>query len=259
MRWKNLAADIDVLAIFPEALKNEEFLVYYQPKVSLRNYRLAGAEALVRWKHADSFIFPDQFIPVIEREGGICDLDFYMLDHVCANLRHWLDQGRRMVKVSVNLSRQHLGDEKLVEKIIKTIDDRNVPHELIEIELTETTTDVGFAELRRVIDGLHEQMISTSVDDFGMGYSSMNLIRELPWDVLKIDKCFLPKSENDRRQYIMLKHIISLAQDIGLDTIVEGVETIEHVKMLKENNCFLAQGYFFDKPLPIEEFEKRLE
>ncbi len=250
---------VDVLALFPEALKNEEFLVYFQPKVSLRNYRLAGAEALVRWKHGDSFIFPDQFIPQLEQDGAICKLDFYMLDHVCQNLRHWLDQGHRLFKVSVNLSRAHLRDEKLVEMIVKTIDKHNVPHELIEIELTETTTDVGFAELRKVIDGLHEQMISTSVDDFGMGYSSMNLIRELPWDVLKIDKCFLPKSENDRRQYVMLKHIISLAQDIGLDTIVEGVETIEHVKMLKENNCFLAQGYFFDKPLPIEEFEKRLD
>lgn len=250
---------VDVLALFPEALKNEEFLVYFQPKVSLRNYRLAGAEALVRWKHGNSFIFPDQFIPQLEQDGAICELDFYMLDHVCQNLRHWLDQGHRLFKVSVNLSRAHLRDEKLVEMIVQTIDKHNVPHELIEIELTETTTDVGFAELRKVIDGLHEQMISTSVDDFGMGYSSMNLIRELPWDVLKIDKCFLPKSENDRRQYVMLKHIISLAQDIGLDTIVEGVETIEHVKMLKENNCFLAQGYFFDKPLPIEEFEKRLD
>ena len=180
----------------------------------------------MRWKHGDSFIFPDQFIPQLEQDGAICKLDFYMLDHVCQNLRHWLDQGHRLFKVSVNLSRAHLRDEKLVEMIVKTIDKHNVPHELIEIELTETTTDVGFAELRKVIDGLHEQMISTSVDDFGMGYSSMNLIRELPWDVLKIDKCFLPKSENDRRQYVMLKHIISLAQDIGLDTIVEGVETI---------------------------------
>ena len=254
-----MAANVDVLALFPEALKNEEFLVYFQPKVSLRNYRLAGAEALVRWRHGESFIFPDQFIPTLEQDGAICELDFYMLDHVCANLRRWLDQGRRAIKVSVNLSRRHLRNDDLVERIIKTIDSHNVPHECIEIELTETTTDVGFADLRRVIDGLHAQMISTSVDDFGMGYSSMNLIRELPWDVLKIDKCFLPKSENDRRQYIMLKHIISLAQDIGLDTIVEGVETIEHVKMLKDNNCFLAQGYFFDKPLPIEEFEKRLD
>jgi EAL domain-containing protein (putative c-di-GMP-specific phosphodiesterase class I) len=95
---------VDVLALFPEALKNEEFLVYYQPKVSLRNYRLAGAEALVRWKHGDNFIFPDQFIPTLEKDGAICDLDFYMLDHVCADLRRWLDQGHRLFKVSVNLS-----------------------------------------------------------------------------------------------------------------------------------------------------------
>ncbi len=249
---------VDVLQLFPAALENEEFLVYYQPKVSLRNYRLAGAEALCRWKHGDKFIFPDEFIPQLERSGAICDLDFYMLTHVCRDLRHWLDQGRRLFKVSVNISRRHLLENELVEKIIEIIDSNNIPHELLEIELTETTTDVGFGDLRRVIEGLHEQQILTSVDDFGMGYSSMNLILDLPWDVLKIDKCFLPKSENDHRQYVMLRHIISLARDIGLDTIVEGVETIEQVKMLKENNCFLAQGYYFDKALPREEFETRL-
>lgn len=249
----------DVLSLFGDALKNEEFLVYYQPKVSLRNYRLAGAEALVRWKHGDKFIFPDQFIPQIEQSGDVCALDFYMLDHVCANMRRWLDQGRRVVKVSVNLSRRHFTDKNLLEKIIQTIDRHNVPHEFLEIELTETTTDVSFSDLRRIVDGLHQEMISTSVDDFGMGYSSMNLIRDLPWDVLKIDKSFLPKNESDRRQYVMLKHIISLAHDIGLDTIVEGVETIDHVRMLKENSCFLAQGYYFDKPLPLEVFESKLE
>lgn len=252
------AEDIESrLRRFDEALENNEFLVYYQPKVSLRNYRLSGAEALVRWD-GKPIIFPDNFIPELEKTHAICKLDFYILEQVCADLRQWIDQGRRIVKVSVNFSRRHLDDEKFLLEIISIIDKYEVPHEFLEVELTETTTDVSFGQLRKIIDGLHQQQISTSVDDFGVGYSSMNLIRELPWDVLKIDKSFLPKSENDHRQYVMLKHIISLAHDIGLDTIVEGVETLEHIKMLKENNCFLAQGYYFDRPLPKAEFEKRL-
>lgn len=251
--------DLDVREIFPEAIKNEEFLVYYQPKVSLRNYSLAGAEALVRWKHGDKFIFPDQFIPVFEQGSEICELDFYMLEHVCRDIRRWIDEGRRVIKVSVNISRKHLAeDPQLLEHLMERIDKYDVPHEYLEIELTETSTEVGFEELKNIIDGLHQNDIHTSVDDFGIGYSSMNLIRELPWDVLKIDKSFLPKSASDGKQYVMFKHLISLAKDIGLDCIVEGVETIEHVKMLKENQCFLAQGYYFDRPLPVSEFETRM-
>ena len=139
------------------------------------------------------------------------------------------------------------------------IDRYHVPLEYIEIELTETAMDVDFGELKNIVYGLHEQGISTSVDDFGMGYSSLNLIRELPWNVLKIDKSFLPEEKDDSLQkYVMLKHLIALSQDMGLECIVEGVETVEHVKLIKENNCYLAQGFYFDKPLPVYEFEKRL-
>ena len=165
------------------------------------------------------------------------------------------------MKVSVNLSRLHLGDADLLENILGIIDKHNVPHEYIEIELTETTTDVDFTELKKIVNGLREQGISTSVDDFGMGYSSLNLIRELPWNVLKIDKSFLPTSaENqDPSKVKMLRHIITMSQDLGLECIVEGVETAEQVKLLKECQCYLAQGFYFDKPLPVKEFERRLD
>ncbi|MGN0586338.1 MAG: putative bifunctional diguanylate cyclase/phosphodiesterase [Oscillospiraceae bacterium] len=249
-----------VESAFADAIEKEEFRVYYQPKINLKNYTLHGAEALCRWFKDGKMIPPYRFIPALEQSKSICVLDFYMLEHTCRDIRRWLDEGRPVVKVSVNLSRRHLGDMDLLDRIISCIDKYNVPHKYIEIELTETTTDVNFSDLKKIVVGLREAGISTSIDDFGMGYSSLNLIKELPWNVLKIDKSFLPdENDSDSQKYVMLKHIIALAQDIGLECIVEGVESAEQVRLLKENNCFLAQGFYFDKPMPVEEFEKRLD
>lgn len=246
--------------LFYDAIDNEEFLVYYQPKVDLTNYTLSGAEALCRWKHDGELIQPFRFIPILEQSHNICILDFYVLEHVCRDIRRWIDTGMPLVRVSVNLSRMHLGDERLAERIAETIDKYNIPHEYIEIELTETTTDVNFKELKKVVSALHDLGIGTSVDDFGVGYSSLNLIRDLPWNVLKIDKSFLPEDtdENKDSKEIMLRYVISMAQELGLECIVEGVESMQQVELLKGCNCFRAQGYFFDKPLPVNLFENRL-
>lgn len=252
----------EIEMMFPSAIENEEFKVFYQPKTQLNNYQLAGAEALCRWFRNGKVISPGEFIPVLEGSKAICTLDFYMLDHVCRDIRRWLDEGREAVKVSVNLSRLHLGDEDLLESILRIIDKYKVPHHFIEIELTETTTDVDYKELKKIVYGLREQDISTSVDDFGVGYSSLNLIREMPWNVLKIDKSFLPTQEeedNDPSKVKMLRHIITMSQDLGLECIVEGVETAEQVKLLKDCKCYLAQGFYFDRPLPVKEFEQKLE
>ena len=247
--------------IFPVALEKQEFLVYYQPKVSLDGYTVAGAEALCRWLHNGKLISPADFIPVLESGMEICKLDFYMLDHVCKDIRRWLDEGRNPVRVSVNLSRRHIMDETLLQRIISIVDKNNVPHKYIEIELTETTTDVEFTDLKLIVNGLQEAGISASVDDFGMGYSSLNLIKEIPWNVLKVDKNFLP-DENENtpdRTGVMFKYVIAMAREMGLECIVEGVETKKQVELLKKNNCDLAQGFFFDRPLPVADFESRLE
>lgn len=252
----------EIEMMFPSAIENEEFKVFYQPKTQLNNYQLAGAEALCRWFRNGKVISPGEFIPVLEGSKAICTLDFYMLDHVCRDIRRWLDEGREAVKVSVNLSRLHLGAEDLLESILRIIDKYKVPHHFIEIELTETTTDVDYKELKKIVYGLREQDISTSVDDFGVGYSSLNLIREMPWNVLKIDKSFLPTQEeenNDPSKVKMFRHIITMSQDLGLECIVEGVETAEQVKLLKDCKCYLAQGFYFDRPLPVKEFEQKLE
>lgn len=246
---------------FRTALENEEYVVYYQPKVDLETRKLKGAEALCRWIKDGKVIPPLEFIPILEMNMDICDLDFYMLDHVCKDIRRWLDEKREVVRVSVNFSRKHLVDVDLLDHIIDIIDKNKVPHEYIEIELTETTTDVMFRDLKRVVCGLQEQGVWTAVDDFGVGFSSLNLIRDIPWNVLKVDKTFVPKNNEDRNNMmnLMFRHVISLAQDIGLECVIEGVESIDQLEVLKENNCNIVQGYFFDRPLPLEEFEQRID
>lgn len=249
--------------IFPQAIANEEFLVYYQPKTNLKNYRLHGAEALCRWKHGEILLPPYKFIPMLEESRDICSLDFYVLEHVCRDITRWIAEGRPVVKVSVNFSRCHLGNMDLHENILSIIDKYKVPHKYIEIELTETTTDVDFNELKRIVCELRREGIGTSIDDFGIGYSSLSVIRDIPWETLKIDKCFLPeKNDTDdekKKKKIMLKSVIAMSQALGLECITEGVETLEQIILLKKNNCFLAQGFYFDKPLTVDEFEKRLD
>ena len=249
-----------VQGLFREAIYKEEFKVYYQPKVSVGGRLLSGAEALCRWVHDGEIVPPDKFIPILEQGEEICMLDFYMLEHVCRDISRWIEEDRDAVRVSVNFSRRHIKDMELVAHIISIIDKYEVPHKYIEIELTETTTDVEFKDLRRVVCGLQEAGIRTSVDDFGTGYSSLNLIRDIPWDVLKVDKCFLPNERDAEvmKETVMFSYVVSMAKEMGLECVVEGVETEAQLKALKDNNCDQAQGFFFDKPMPVEDFEDRL-
>ena len=246
---------------FRVALAQEEFVVYYQPKVDIETRSLTGAEALCRWIQNDKIVPPMEFIPILEMNTDICDLDFYMLDHVCKHIRKWLDEGREAVRVSVNFSRKHLVDIDLIDKIVRVVDKHKVPHEYIEIELTETTTDASFRDLHRVVSGLCEQGIWTAVDDFGVGYSSLSLIGDIPWNVLKVDKSFVPKNNEDQdsKSNKMFKHVIMLAHDIGLECVIEGVESVDQLEVLRANDCSIVQGYFFDRPLPLKDFEERLD
>lgn len=250
-----------ILHQFPEALKRHDFKVFYQPKVNITTGEICGGEALSRWFRNGKIVPPMEFIPALEESSDICKLDFYVLEQVCINLRKWLDEGRKAVRISVNLSRRHMVNDRLLETIIDIVDRYEIPHSLIEIELTETTTDVEFKDLQRIVCGLQEQNICTSVDDFGMGYSSLNLIRVIPWNVLKVDRTFLPLDEEncDDIRSIMFRHVVAMTKEMGLECIVEGVETPAQLMKLKENKCEQAQGFLFDRPLPLEEFEQRLD
>ena len=159
----------------------------------------------------------------------------------------------------MNFSRRNLANQNLASDIIHRIDSYQVPHEYIEVELTETTIDADFEALKKLVFELKENEVECSVDDFGMGYSSLSLIRDVPFKVLKIDKSFLSgKISESERQRAMMRHVISMANDLGMDCIAEGVENMDHVQILKENKCFMAQGFLFNRPIPKKEFEEKL-
>ncbi len=243
---------------FKAAIRNEEFKAFYQPKVNLANFKLVGAEALCRWFRGGKQVMPDQFIPILERSKRICVLDFYILDHVCADLARWMSEGKQPVRISSNFSRKHLSNPNFVKEITEIVDKHNIPHSLIVIEVTETTSEADMIRLHKLVDEFAEQGFEVSVDDFGVGYSSMSMIKDIPFSEIKIDKSFLDNADISKRDMVMMKHIISIASDLDMSTIAEGVETTDHIKLLKKYGCYHGQGYYFDKPLPREEFEKVL-
>ncbi len=253
--------DDGVRLLFPEALREGEFKVYYQPKTDLQSEEITGAEALCRWERNGEVMLPGDFIPILEQGSEICELDFYMLEQVCRDIRRRMDENKPVVRISVNLSRKNLMDADLTDHIIEVVDKYRVPHSLIEIELTDASNDVEFKDLKRVVSGLQQEGIRTSVDDFGIGQSSLNLIREIPWNVLKLDKNFLPADGENAHstRSIMFKYVVAMAKELGLECIAEGVETENQVNMLRRNDCSLAQGFYFDKPLPADVFEERLD
>ncbi len=253
--------ELDILKRFPSALNRGEFKVYYQPKINVETSEIVGAEALSRWIRDGETVMPGDFIPVLERSMDICRLDFYVLEQVCRDISRWLAEGRRVVRVSVNMSRKHLAEEDMLERIMDIIDMYETPHEYIEIEMTETTTSRGLQRMTELVKGLQEMEIRTAVDDFGIGYSSLKLIRDIPWNVIKVDRKFIPLDTESEKSVgsIMFRNVVKMVNEMGMECVAEGVETKEQVQRLRWSGCPIAQGFFYDKPLPVHEFEKRLD
>lgn len=242
-----------------DALENGEFKVYYQPKVRLSDEKAAGAEALVRWQPKDgTMLFPDQFIPVFESNGFILKLDLYVFEQVCRQLRIWLDQGFSPCPVSVNLSRVHLNEPNFHIKYAEILKECDVPPELLEIELTESIVSEDMAQMSVVMNELKEIGFKVSVDDFGSGYSSLNLLKALSFDCLKLDKEFLNTASDSERGQRVIKGTKYLAEQLGMVLLAEGVETRYQVDFLISIGCELVQGYYFSKPLPLKEYERYL-
>lgn len=242
----------------PSAFKKEEFFVMYQPKVRLTDRQLYGAEALIRWNKNGSIIPPDRFIPVCESTGQVCRLDFFVLNTVCGKMSEWIHRGIEPVKISINFSKLHFSQSDIVDKICRVVDFWEVPHKYIEIEFTETLYTESEQNLHDTVDLLKLKGFSSSIDDFGSGYSSLNLLQKLEFDVLKIDKSLIDTIRNNQKSKLVVSDIIRMAKDLEMDVVAEGVESKETVNILENLNCDLIQGFFFDKPLPAEDFEKRL-
>lgn len=241
------------------ALMNGEFKLYIQPKYGLASRDIEGAEALVRWQtDSNDIIYPNKFISIFEDNGFITKLDMYMYYKVCFLLGKWLKEGKHCVPISVNFSRLHLSDPAFVEKLCKTADKHGVPHHLVEIELTETAIFENEALFSSVIDELHKAGFTLSMDDFGTGYSSLGLLKNIPIDIIKIDRSFFVNSSDEARSKTVLNSVISMARELGIGTVAEGVEIEEHIDLLTELGCDIVQGYYFAKPMPEDDFDKKL-
>lgn len=251
-----------ISTLFPKALESREFAVYYQPKVNLDNNKLCGCEALCRWIREGRVVPPMEFIPVLESEGSICRLDFYVLERVCEDIKGWLEEGIEPVKVSVNFSKNHLHNKRLADQILGIIRKYGIDGKYLEIELTEMTGSDDLTAMSVFVDEMKQNGVGTSIDDFGTGYSSLNLLKDLDVDVIKLDKSFFTNiNEADggiSTDRIVVKNIVNMVNELNMEAISEGVETKSQADFLRNVNCSMAQGFLFDRPLPKDEFEKRL-
>ncbi|HGM3219219.1 TPA: EAL domain-containing protein [Clostridioides difficile] len=237
------------------ALVKNQFEVYYQPKFSLVNGEMIGSEALIRWNHPEhGFISPAVFIPIAEKSKLILKIGRFVFERVCTDLSEWKKQDKKIVPVSVNLSRVELYQPDIVKFINKTIQMYNLSSDLIEIEITETVAINELNILKNILNELRKYGFSISMDDFGTGYSSISCLRDMPIDILKLDKSFLDGIEHDERSRNIAKSIVSLAKSLDLVVIIEGVESKEQAELMKQFGCDLVQGFYFARPMPAKNF-----
>ncbi|MEK5684367.1 EAL domain-containing protein [Clostridioides difficile] len=237
------------------ALVKNQFEVYYQPKFSLVTGEMIGSEALIRWNHPEhGFISPAVFIPIAEKSKLILKIGRFVFERVCNDLYEWKKQGKKIVPVSVNLSRVELYQPDIVKFINKIIKMYNLSSDFIEIEITETVAINELNILKNVLNELRTYGFSISMDDFGTGYSSISCLRDMPIDILKLDKSFLGGIEHDERSRNIAKSIVSLAKSLDLVVIIEGVESKEQAELMKQFGCDLVQGFYFARPMPAKNF-----
>jgi EAL domain-containing protein (putative c-di-GMP-specific phosphodiesterase class I) len=254
---QDMLHSMEIIAAFDDALKNDEFQVYYQPKVDLFKNRMCGAEALVRWIRDGRIMPPDEFIPVLEKENLITRLDFYVLTRVCMDLRGWLDAGLDPVTISSNFSKEHLSNPRFAEDVLEVLEHYFIPHDLIQAELTESSGYEDYNALNTFVSKMRDEGISTAMDDFGTGYSSLSLLRDINMDVIKLDRSFLRNIDmDDVKDEKMIANIVKMLHDLDKRVICEGIETEKQANYLRSINCHEAQGYLYGKPMPKKEFEK---
>ncbi len=250
--------DAKIIPLFEKAVEEHSILVYFQPKVSVKENCVVGAEALTRLQNEDgSIIPPDEFIPVLENSGKILELDWYVMRFVFAKIAEWVREGKKPQKISVNLSKIHFYYDTLVDDIIREFDSHHISPEYIEFEITES---VFFEEAELIIskiEKLRDYGFKVSVDDFGAGYSSLNLIGILPVDIIKLDKSFVKNSLGNKKGKDIIKGLISILNEIDLDIVCEGIETKEEERIVYEFGCDSMQGYLYDRPIPVSDYEEK--
>ena len=246
-----------IIGEFERAISNNEFEMYLQPQVDSSG-NLYGAEALVRWQHPErGLLSPAIFIDVLEKTGFIYKLDRYMWDKAAKKLGEWKKEGKDQYHISVNISTKDFYLVDVYETFVGLVDKYDIDPVNLNIEITETTLMSDFDKNMGIIRLLQNYGFNIEIDDFGSGYSSLNMLKDISADVLKIDMGFLRASENEAKGFDILESIITLAGKLGMKVITEGVETKKQLYMLVEMGCDMYQGYYFSKPIPVDEFEKK--
>lgn len=239
------------------AIEENQFMMYLQPKYSIARNEIIGAEALVRWRHPErGMIYPDQFIPVIEENGFIRKVDYYIWEKACQFIKKCNNAGIRPCPVSVNVSRVHLRDNECIPVLIDMIQKNDIPKELLELEITET---VDNQQVSLKAFQLKEAGFTLLMDDFGSGYSSLNILLETPFDVIKLDRKFIENMMVSGKGRLILEQVVSMADKLELGLLAEGVETKEQIELLQNIGCDQVQGYYYAKPMPEDEFFALLE
>ncbi|MFI3202103.1 MAG: EAL domain-containing protein, partial [Eubacteriales bacterium] len=242
------------------ALENGEFVPFLQPKFNLQTNTICGAEALARWKAKDRMIAPFEFIPAFERNGFITKLDFSIYDQVFRFMSKMLKEGRTLFPISLNVSRGHMSNPCFVEEVVALLKTYEIPHELVELEITESVFTEDKMLLKTFISEIRSYGMQVSIDDFGTAYSSLNLLKDVVVDVIKMDKSFIHDDVEDTEESIksnkiIVKNIVNMIKELNFKIIFEGIETKEHVEFLSGIGCRYGQGYVFARPMPLEEFK----
>lgn len=242
------------------ALANEEFKAYFQPKYEVSTGEIVGAEALVRWDSPETgFMSPAKFIPLFEQNGFIINLDQYVFETVCKNMREWLDAGIKVVPVSINVSRLQFYRLDFVKRYTKIKEKYDIPDGLLELEFTESIVFENLEILRKIVLSLKKVGFSCSIDDFGSGYSSLNILKNLPMDTLKLDRLFFKDSDNLERDKALISSVVTMSRALNMKTVAEGIENWAQVNFLKEIGCDIIQGYVYSEPIPHSRFTMLLE
>lgn len=236
------------------ALENREFKLFLQPQYRVCDETVSGAEALVRWVTSEGVtIYPNEFIPLFERNGFVRKLDYYMFELACEKMREWIENGRRPVTISVNFSRSHLSDENWVSELAEIAGRYAVPKALLEIEITERTAIEREDVLVDLIGQIHKAGFKVSIDDFGSGHSSLGILQSLEVDTLKLDKSFFHTQTNIPRAKAVVASIIQMAKVLRMSTVAEGVEREDQVQFLRNLDCDTIQGFYYARPMPADE------
>ncbi len=256
---QKMIRESEIETMMEDAIKKEEFEVYYQPQIDTHTEKMEGAEALVRWKKDGNMISPGEFIPIFEKNYFIIKLDEYVYERVCKNIQEMKKQIKEIPKISVNISKESLLEKDFLEKYMKITEQYGISPNDIEIEITERTTVDNNIDMKEILEEIKEKGFSIAIDDFGTGYSSLNMLEMLPIDMIKIDKSFIDQIGEKNESINLLEIIFLISKKLNLKTVAEGVEKREQVEYLKKENCDFIQGYFYAKPLEFETFKKYVE